>query len=59
MLAGTPLMKPMSFLLLMTRTPMCQSRVQPGGCNALYKYFTTKLHTTIKLNQEEKQELVM
>jgi len=41
MLAGTPLMKPISFLLLMTRTPMCQSRVQPGGCRALCAHIPT------------------
>jgi len=40
MLAGTPLMKPINFLLLMTRTPICQSRVQPGGWRALQTHCT-------------------
>ena len=35
--AGTALMKPTNFPLFFTRTPQCQSAIQPGGRNALKK----------------------
>jgi hypothetical protein len=34
MVAGMALMKATSLRLALTRTPMCQSRLKPGGCSA-------------------------